>query len=717
VFHRYSIIFAFVCSVLVLGPLLLPGYVFLLDWIAGPEPHLTYQSLAAMMNVPVDAVRYALVSIVPGWLVQKMILCALIFGLFSIPLRFPVPGVDRLTTFAGSVLFAVNPFVYERLLAGHWRVLAGYICLWIVLHFMVRLLDAQDFHKRDVYRLFLVLFVTGVFSVHSLVMAFILCVLFGLFFLIKMLCAARTGSMRQIVSIGRVFLVSGFFFVLASCYWLVPYFVQGDAYLAGFDGDHAQAFVTAGGERVGPLLNVLIMHGFWGEARPWGEQFIIPRTQMFFAGGFLIMLGAVMTGVWYSMMRVRHLRFGSWFMLVCGLCGLIFSVGVSPTLFQGLNWWLFDTVPLWDGFRDSQKWSGVLIMMYVFFVQRGITGLPFLALRRTAVVVIMIAVFVMTPQMLWGLGGQVQVSDYPDGFYGARAYLAQQEACVAVFLPWHQYYPQSYAGGLLTVNPASRFFPCEIYAGANTDLADIGASQQDADYTAREAFITSNQPSLESASLPEGVALLRSQGVTHVIFSTDYADRDVYQYPFLAHPDFTEVYTDNDVKVYQLTSRSEQENIQEQASRDRDLDPALGAIDTDGDGIWDDMESSIEEAVSVANGSEAVRVSSIQLVRAMQDVVRNLDAEPKVFAEFYDEELQAHECFLYLSDVTDFEVIEVIEILDIINIDFYSYSNERTKGIHKAIADLETSMPYRDRVRAKTDRQRRVVCQTRFNLL
>jgi|GEM_PF-3714254 len=141
---------------------------------------------------------------------------------------------------------------------------------------------------------------------------------------------------------------------------------------------------------------------------------------------------------------------------------------------------------------------------------------------------------------------------------------------------------------------------------------------------------------------------------------------------------------------------------------DADLDPELGAIDTDGDGIWDDAESIIEDAVTAANGSEAVRAASTQLVHAMQDVVRNLDAEPEVFAEFYDDRLRARECLTYIARSSGLSANDIVSILQNTRVSFYAYSDVRDRRTSEAIEALEDTSWYP--IDIDTDIQRQRLC-------
>ena len=128
---------AFLLAGLLLGPALGPGYVLTYDMVWVPDLALRDDLLglgsALPRAVPSDAVVAVLDQVVPGMLLQKLVLvgslvaagaggAALVAGL-SLPVRC-----------LAASLMVWNPFVVERLVLGHWPVLVGYAALpWLVL--------------------------------------------------------------------------------------------------------------------------------------------------------------------------------------------------------------------------------------------------------------------------------------------------------------------------------------------------------------------------------------------------------------------------------------------------------------------------------------------------------------------------------------------------------------------------------------------------------
>ncbi|WP_244891751.1 hypothetical protein [Nocardia beijingensis] len=129
-----------VVTLLVAGPLLAPGYLLLRDAVSTPRSYPTDAALglgdAAPRAVPQDALLAALSSFVDGGLVVKAILlCALWAAAYGAAAL----ARELLRASLGPQLLAAtvalwNPYVAERLLQGHWSLLAGYAALpWTAL--------------------------------------------------------------------------------------------------------------------------------------------------------------------------------------------------------------------------------------------------------------------------------------------------------------------------------------------------------------------------------------------------------------------------------------------------------------------------------------------------------------------------------------------------------------------------------------------------------
>ncbi|WP_051047051.1 hypothetical protein [Nocardia asiatica] len=127
-------------ALLVTAPLLAPGYLLLRDAVSTPRSYPTDSALglgdAAPRAVPQDALLAVLSAFVDGGLLVKAIL---VVALWAAGYGAALLARDLLRASLGPQLVAAtvalwNPYVAERLLQGHWSLLAGYAALpWTAL--------------------------------------------------------------------------------------------------------------------------------------------------------------------------------------------------------------------------------------------------------------------------------------------------------------------------------------------------------------------------------------------------------------------------------------------------------------------------------------------------------------------------------------------------------------------------------------------------------
>ncbi|HEV7196405.1 MAG TPA: hypothetical protein VGN19_10725, partial [Pedococcus sp.] len=130
-----ALVTAVVGALVVLGPALRPGYVLVGDMVFVPRLRISGDliglSSATPRAVPSDAVVALLSIVLPGQVVQKLVLFAVLVAAGAgagLVLRVGVIG-----TAAATIAAVWNPYVAERLAAGQWAVLVGYAALpWVL---------------------------------------------------------------------------------------------------------------------------------------------------------------------------------------------------------------------------------------------------------------------------------------------------------------------------------------------------------------------------------------------------------------------------------------------------------------------------------------------------------------------------------------------------------------------------------------------------------
>jgi hypothetical protein len=127
---------AAVITAVVLAPLAAPGYVLRYDMVFVPRQRLSWEMVAPADALPRAVPLDALVSLanlaVPGWLLQRLALVAVVY-LAALGMARLVPTGRMSPRIVGAFAYAWTPYLAERLLLGQWGLLLAYAALpWLV---------------------------------------------------------------------------------------------------------------------------------------------------------------------------------------------------------------------------------------------------------------------------------------------------------------------------------------------------------------------------------------------------------------------------------------------------------------------------------------------------------------------------------------------------------------------------------------------------------
>ena len=255
--NNIYILFALSGTVVILWQLLASGYVLTLDMIFGPHVDLVHNAGDLWNTAPTWYVLAFFTWILGGWITEKILLVTIFFLLFYLPLHFFKKIFKVENTYGAeyivSLVFAINPFVYERFLAGQWAVLFGYALLIPFVAYLSTF--CNEWNYKNGLKLLGLIILIGVVSTHILIISLIV-----------------TGLVLAVNWIGRKFdadflkkcLLLALAILILSGYWLLPAFLGETTPITSFGAENWGAFRTAGAGNFGTLGNVLSLHGFWG---------------------------------------------------------------------------------------------------------------------------------------------------------------------------------------------------------------------------------------------------------------------------------------------------------------------------------------------------------------------------------------------------------------------------------------------------------------------
>ncbi|MEO6087791.1 MAG: hypothetical protein ABIQ18_32230 [Umezawaea sp.] len=417
-------------ALLVLTPLLGRGFVLNYDMVFAPDQPLVPDGLglgsALPRSVPADAVMAALTALLPGDVVQKVVL---LLALFAGPLGAGrlVPTDSVAIRVVAAVWYGWSAYVAERLFMGHWPYLVAYACLpWVAAAGLaVRRGEAKALPKLILACAPAVLTPTGG------IIAGVLAVV----------CAGR-----------RALVVTVPVAVLLNAPWWVPSVLHpGDA-LSSPDGVGA---FTARTESWGsPVTSVLGLGGIWNAE-------VVPGSRAMPLLPVITLLSVAVALVGLRSLAPR------WGVAPARSFVLLGAVGVAVAVFgtvpggETVLGWAVSHVPGAGLLRDSQKWVAWWALPLALGVALGVEAAArFLASRTALVALAALLPLVTMPDLAWAGFGRLETVAYPADWGAVRTVLASDDRPGDVLaLPMSAFRRFSWNGDRTQLDPAPRVLP------------------------------------------------------------------------------------------------------------------------------------------------------------------------------------------------------------------------------------------------------------------
>lgn len=409
--------------------------------------------------VPSDAVVSMLTQLVPGWVVQPLVLFLVLY-VAGLGAAWLVWSAGPIPALCAATLYTWNAFVFERLDIGQWALLVGYAALpWVVTCANRVRVDVSD--RAAWCRLTLWLGVAALGSPSGGVL---------------------TGFVALCLLVGRDRIRSGCALAAVAVVnlpWLVPSLL----YRGGIPGTGSgvAVFAARADTPFGVLGSLLSFGGIWN------SDVVPPGRDSLVLGGAALGLAVVgLVGFRWATDVDRSLPVAR----LSGATACLFVVALLPAMSwgRGLMQSLDADVPGAGILRDSQKWVaplalvaavGLAVVVAKVLEQQDRFGRQALWWGLALGVLVPVATL---PALAWGLAGRLQPVSFPADWSRASYVVAQQEGRLAspgrpdpgvAVLPWSTYrlFPWNHDQPVL--DPAPRFFPGDIVV--DDDLA-VGAA-------------------------------------------------------------------------------------------------------------------------------------------------------------------------------------------------------------------------------------------------
>lgn len=425
-------------TLLILAPLLRPGYLLLRDAVSTPRSYLSGPALglgeAAPRAVPQDFAVAVASHLLDGGIVVKTLLIAGLWLAGSGAARLVATALPDAGLPGQLVAITVaiwNPYVAERLLQGHWSLLVGYGCLpWVAMAML-----GLRAGTAGLFGLVFFLALAGLTPTGLLLAA-----------VVALVCVAAPGSgpPRWWCSVSAVAIAA-----TAALPWLMAVVVGSGS--ARGESAGVTAFAARAEPGLGTLGSLAGLGGIWNADAVPGS-----RTTLFALLATAALVGVVGLG-WPT---VRELSAARPLLILAGTTVLVLTVlATGPGL--AILRWMTDLVPGVGMLRDGQKWVALAMPGYALAGAGAVATLRDRLPPARAALVCCVALIVVLPDLAWGVAGQVTPVHYPPGWAAVAAKINADPRPVAV-LPADTMRHFSWAGPAPVLDPLPRWVRAEV---------------------------------------------------------------------------------------------------------------------------------------------------------------------------------------------------------------------------------------------------------------
>jgi hypothetical protein len=494
---------------------------FLLDWVTGPRPPFPSPAMLGLDGGLTAGVGAAVgMTFLVCWLGEAATWLVL-FAVFPLAAvgAGRLAGRSRWCRVAAGCLYAVNPWVFNRVYAGQLTLLLGYALLpWAVASALRVTRSGGNptltaFAGPALWWTALTALSPHFSWIYGVV-------------LVALAIVTRPWSPRVLLWLGLTVAA----FVVTSLYILLPHSATE---LPTHVGPTSLAlYRTRGSRRFGLFVNVLGLYGFWR----LGPGPTLPKSVI---GGWPLLLAGLLVLVLVGYLHVlRSSRATSveagpaaatpvegsvpgegrpnerrlaWAALVLGVAGYLLALGnQGPTgpVFS----WLYFHIFFFQVMREPQKFLMLTALAYALGFGWGVdrvvramarevrrrgsgstarspgdepgdepggppggppgTGRGRWAVAAWAAALAVILPLGYTPTMFDGLAGQIAPSTIPPSYAQANRLMGNGPGRV-LYLPWHLYERQPFTHGRVVATPGPSLFSRTVIAGDNVQIGPV----------------------------------------------------------------------------------------------------------------------------------------------------------------------------------------------------------------------------------------------------
>lgn len=458
--------------------------------------------------------------------------------------------------FAG-LLAIFNPFVYSRILEGQINLVISFTLFLWAIFFLI-----QYYQLFSIKPLILasILFGFGInFLPHAIFIVFIILATLFIFHFQE-----NTKKLKYIL---HGLLILGII-LLMNINWIIAYVPEGKNIIKNtINSNHFIAFSSDAGDS-NIYFNTLFLHGYWGE----GEDRFLPSNYLLENEKiiFIIIFCFIIIGIIYGL-RKKEEKINAISFLIIAIIAYILSMGIASPHLGFITKWMYENIPFYKTLRESQKWSGALLIIYLYFSAIGVSRfLEWRFIRQSrkiwAIIILTLPIF-FTSSILFGFMGQLRTAKYPQDWYQVREtfFTKSQESeiecekkqknvirkCYNVLaLPWHQYIGFKFAGRIIANPIESFFYDINILQGDNVEIGNIYSYSNRYESKLIEKYIG---PKRDWEQIEENFFLedLKDLGINYILIAKE-ADWKNYNAYLKKNPSLKEMWDSDSLLIYRI---------------------------------------------------------------------------------------------------------------------------------------------------------------------
>lgn len=355
--------------------------------------------------------------------------------------------------------YLANPFVYQRLLVGHWKQLLGYALLPWLIWLCLKWIRDKKFSQAVFICFFIAFLVWQVSHYFFIIIPFLVATI------LVSLKNWNLDSIKSLLSY-KTLIIAGLLFFLT---WLIQSLSPASNKALSFSYDDFLFYNGTVDFSYGLFFHFFSLHGFWRE----GSEMLIINSQEIWFGAFLWLCFIMLMGALYKARNPRWL----FFWIFPAFVAFILSLGSSQYTWQ-LTQWLVDNVPYYGGMRESQKFLAALALCQAVLIMNALVWLSELTKKNLSKVkanlIKSMFIFLSTFGILinsWYLygafQGQLKLASYPTSWYQAKDELIKSSDTYLLELPFYLYHLYPFHNRTSPSAVDKFFSPIEVLASSN----------------------------------------------------------------------------------------------------------------------------------------------------------------------------------------------------------------------------------------------------------